>query len=228
MKRRNFLLGAGACLACGTARAERPLPVFCSIDRAFDSTNFRHFGTSGDTGLDRALIAEVRKINAVFSIRPGYRYIDDADSPNAFAMQRTIIANTHGTVLLGLNLIRGEMSTSYGGAAVAGIAAHEGAHIHQYFSGLADRLNGATARNTELHADYLAGYYFAQDGRTSRSLDVFARSLFSKGDYAYNEPDHHGSPEERQAAMKAGYAAGGQSADLAQVSDKGVAYVLAN
>jgi hypothetical protein len=31
------------------------------------------------------------------------------------------------------------------------------------------------------------------------------RSVFEKGDYAFNEPDHHGTPAQRLAAATAGF-----------------------
>ena len=34
---------------------------------------------------------------------------------------------------------------------------------------------------------------------------MFGKSLMEKGDYDYNDPDHHGTPEERLEAMHKGY-----------------------
>jgi len=203
------------------------VPTFCSLESGFDVRRIRHFGSSGDQALDRAMIAEVRKINTAFGIRPGYRFFEDA-SPNALAWNQTLVAQTRGTVFLGVNLIREELSARYGGAAVAGIAAHEGAHVVQFFSdGMARLAAGRTARDFELHADFLAGYYFGITGRTERSIDVFGNSLFSKGDYDFNDEHHHGTPDERLAAMHAGYRVADRGHGLGQAIREGIDHAVA-
>lgn len=183
---------------------------------------------SGDPRLDRAMIAEIRKVDRIFRINPAYTYFRD-QSPNAYATTDNLVnyPRTRGTIAFGLNLLRTELSTEYGGAAIAGIAAHEGAHIFQFFHpnrNLQQRLRGPNARKQELHADFLAGYYFAATGRTERSLVVFANSLLHKGDYQYNDPDHHGTPTERVQAMRAGYRQG--HLNLEEAARRGIQYVL--
>lgn len=198
-----------ACLAGITffsAKHAQAAPKYCAIDASFDVTKFRRFSTSGNRRLDRSMIAELRKVNRIFEIRPGYAYIDDSDSPNAFAHSVAYRQNTRGSIYFGLNLIKSELGKPFGGAAVAGIAAHEGAHIFQFFSDFLGELqSGTTAREMELHADFLAGYFFAASNRTKRSLDAFGSSLFEKGDYDFNNEGHHGTPEERLEAMSKGY-----------------------
>jgi hypothetical protein len=201
-------------------------PAGCAWSAGAAGPSGRTRSRSGTPALDRALIAEVRKVDQVFQIRPGYRFLEDGARPNAYATDQTQVTGTWGTVLFGLTLIGQELQTHYGGAAVAGIAAHEGAHIFQFRNGYARRLAGLTVRRMELHADFLAGYYFARTGRTERSLVVFGRSLFSKGDYQFNDPNHHGRPEERVAAMQAGFAAG--SYNLTDAAEEGVRYVMRN
>ena len=229
--RRGLLTGILACgVCCSLPRLaiaqSLGLPKYCSLDASFDLNRLEHMGSSGNRSLDRAMIAEVRKINGVFSIRPGYRFFDDRGSANALALSRTVIRNTRGTVLFGLTLVASELREEYGGAAVAGIAAHEGAHIFQYFSGVADELGSRrSARAMELHADFLAGYYFGEDGRTDRSIDSFGRSLFEKGDYDYNDPGHHGTPEERIEAMHLGYRQSRRGTGLRQAVRTGIEHV---
>lgn len=231
MDRRLFLKGSGYCATCATVflsgdRAEaRELPSYCSLDASFDVNRYRRMSQSGNGRLDRALIAEMRKLIQVFGINPGIQYIDDFESPNAFALNRNIISSTTGTILLGINLINSELSGEYGGAAVAGIAAHEGAHILQFYSSFGERLIGPTAKEMELHADYLSGYYFGVTGRTERSLLSFGGSLFAKGDYNYNDPGHHGTPDERLAAMEYGYQQYLNGKNLDDAVEIGVKYV---
>ena len=172
------------------------------------------------------MIAEVKKINRVLAIRPGYRFFDDRMSPNALAWSGTVIRNTRGSVFFGLRLLDVELQQDFGGAAVAGIAAHEGAHILQFFSPVGRLLSqGRTARGMELHADFLAGYFFGATGRTERSIDVFGESLFEKGDYDFNSRDHHGTPEERLEAMHLGYREAERGAGLAQAVEAGLHHV---
>jgi hypothetical protein len=179
---------------------------------------------SGNGQLDRALIAEVKKLDQVFQINPGYRFLRDGNRPNAYATPDSHVSGTSGTILFGLTLMSNELGTEYGGAAVAGIAAHEGAHILQFRSpALHRRLNGPTVRLIELHADFLAGYYFARTGRTERSLVVFGESLFAKGDYEFNDRQHHGTPQQRVASMRAGYS--NKAYELNEAVERGAQYV---
>lgn len=226
-ERRKVLLALASGLCCGWPQlifAQPDLPKYCALDANFQLSRLRHMSSSGNTTLDRALIAEVKKINRIFSIRPGYRYFDDTGQANALALSHTLIRGTRGTIFFGLTLIREELRQNFGGAAVAGIAAHEGGHIFQFFSEAIHVLRGGgSARNMELHADFLAGYYFGRTGRTDRSIDVFGESLFTKGDYNYNDPNHHGTPDERIEAMHRGY--GHRHHDLQSAVWNGVRYV---
>ena len=185
--------------------------------------------SSGNPQLDRAMIAEIRKVDRIFGINPAYSYFYDG-SPQAYATTEQLVdfPGTQGTIIFGLNLIDSELNSEYGGAAVAGIAAHEGGHIYQFFrlgQDLSARLqNRPTTREFDLHADFLAGYYFAATGRTERSLVVFAEALFARGDYMYNHPQHHGTPDERVQAMRAGYRHGDLSVE--EAATRGVHYVF--
>jgi len=64
----------------------------------------------------------------------------------------------------------------------------------------------------ELQADYIAGWYIGRRRKwvpltsSQRSIQTIMRSFYAKGDYELNEPSHHGTPEERVAAISAGYA----------------------
>ena len=186
---------------------------------------------SGDPRLDTALIAEVKQIDAFFGIQPAYQYLDDGVRPNAYANDTNTRPGTQGTISIGLTLLGLEFQEPWGGAAVAGIAAHEGAHIFQfttrYYAACRQLslMGNGTDREMELHADFLAGFYFAGTGRTAKSLDVFGRSLFKKGDKGYNNPWHHGTPQERLTAMATGYAVWRRTDDLITAANEGLAHV---
>jgi len=168
------------------------------------------YSSSGNPDLDRAVVATLKNITQFLSINPGVKYIYDA-SPNAFAVPESLVPDTQGTVLLGLNLINNELFTSnYRGVAVAGICAHECAHIFQFQSGYMQMFAGPTAARMELHADYIAGMFLGQRDGTHSKGDVtdFANTLFRHGDFQFNDPGHHGTPLQRVMAMEAGYDVG--------------------
>src|SRR5690606_23215615 len=100
---------------------------------------------------------------------------------------------------------------------------HEGAHIFQYTHGYNRLLAGPTVRDTELHADFLAGYYFARSGRTERSITVFSQALAAMGTTDFTDPNFHGTGQQRVACMHAGYSVRG--ADVHEAAQQGVAYV---
>lgn len=214
---------AGAAEAGGKPAAS--LPTYCSLGMGGLGRS-RLYSSSGNRRLDRALIAELRRIAGIIPSEPGFQFIDDWP-PNAFATAETVIPGTRGTVILGLNMISEEVSSSeFGGVAVAGICAHECAHVFQFFSGYANRLAGYTARRMELHADYLAGYYMGRRAEFSVDrVEIFARSVFAKGDYAFNDPGHHGTPEERFAAMKGGYDTGLGGHSFGAAAERGAGFV---
>lgn len=219
--RRGFLAGGAALAIVGPACASEPAPVFCVSDSPLPASVTTH-SSSGNAAFDRAMIAELKKILTVFPISPGFKFIDDP-KPNAFAMPGNVVPQTKGTVLLGLNLLRNESThNEFGDVAIAGICAHECGHIYQFDTGYHRYLASDTAQLTELHADYLAGYYLGRD--RSHSIDqvlAFARSLFSHGDYNFNSPRHHGTPTQRVLAMGQGYLAGYQNVDLATAARRG-------
>lgn len=178
--------------------------------------------TSGNAKFDQALIAELKSVDKTFIINPGYRYLIDGNKPNAYATAKRLVANTKGTILIGLGLVGDEIAVDDGGAAVAGIVGHEAAHIYQFDNQLLGKLKAATAVFKELHADFLAGWYFYSTGRQKRSIEAFRKSLFAKGDFQFNDPNHHGTPDQRVDAMLAGYKATGKVKDVAT---EGIRYV---
>src|SRR5262249_33118528 len=92
-----------------------------------------------------------------------------------------------------------------GAASVAGILAHEYAHVMQSTYGV-----DLVGRERELHADFMAGWYMANKSRlVSTRVAGVAKALYDLGDAeGYWSEGGHGSPEDRVAAMKAGFRAG--------------------
>jgi hypothetical protein len=223
--RRLFVLGSVSLATAWPAKSQSASQIFCANGGPLPPA-FSWHSSSGNIQIDRAMIAEIKKIVAVFPINPGFKFLDD-QSPNAFAVPDAIVANTQGTVFLGKNLLNSKFgNATYGGVAVAGICAHECGHIFQMGNGYMQSLAGPTAQLIELHADFLAGYYLGRDGSHSADhVELFARSLFSHGDFDFNNPTHHGTPDQRVRAMREGYSKGAQRIDVPQAAQYGANFV---
>jgi predicted metalloprotease len=127
---------------------------------------------------------------------------EHADASPAFECPRD------DTVYLSSAWTYRELYEKFGDFAAAVAIAHEWAHHAQL-------LIGSAAKSTmqlELQADCWAGVWGRDaDGRglvEAGDLDEAARALYAMGDYEYTAPDHHGTPAQRRAAFKRGYAAG--------------------
>jgi hypothetical protein len=180
----------------------------------------------GNPNIDRAMIAEIKNIIKFLPINPGFKFIDDP-SPNAFAVPDSVVPGTQGTVYIGLNLINAEFNRGeFGGVAVAGICAHECGHILQFGTSYTQLLAGPTAQLIELHADFLAGYYLGRSQAHSKEhVQIFAQSLFSKGDYNFNNQGHHGTPDQRVWTMIHGYDLGSSNVDASTAEKAGADFV---
>lgn len=165
---------------------------------------------SGDKDFDFALAHTLAKASATFEILPGFAYYDDYDGLNAYATPRVRLNNTDGTVLFGQGLLKrlmgGQESPE---VAVAAVCAHEFGHILQFRRGL-DRVVGAgqsTVKRMELQADFFAGFFagIRKLERPAFPAAVFAMTQFNFGDNMVKNPGHHGTPDERGAAISRGF-----------------------
>ena len=170
------------------------------------------FGGSGDKDFDQALAHTLSRLSDLFAVLPGFAFFNEDQGPNAFASPSQRLRRSDGSVVFGQQLLRKLMSASeHPAARVAAVCAHEFGHIVQYKRGIDRILVGADQRvkRLELHADYLAGY-FAGTRRLARSdfpAAVFADAQFNAGDNMVSNPNHHGTAQERGAAVSAGYIA---------------------
>ena len=186
---------------------------------------------SGDEVFDRALGRALVRLARTFDVRPGFAYIDDGQSKNAYATPETRIPRTHGTVLFGLNLLREALHMGIGGdIAVLGICAHEFAHIFQFFSHYYRELESRhhTVKLIELHADYLSGYFIGRlkQDRPSIRLYNFGRLINSIGDTNFNNPSHHGTSEERVRAAETGFRAASSVSSAQSAARQGFEFVV--
>ena len=113
------------------------------------------------------------------------------------------------SIYLSIGMVR--QAYQYGDAAIAYIVAHEYAHAMQTVYGFS---SGITAIN-ELQADCLAGVYMAVtpnvvfDSRDILEIQRFASSI---GDLNFWSQQHHGTPQQRVAAVTRGLSIGHSSA----------------
>lgn len=173
--------------------------------------------TTGNPPLDAGITNELQYLINLFTVRPGFFMLHEGAYGNAFATSEILGGHAfpHGTVVFGLTLMQEEYEaagpTGRFDHAMAAIMAHEWGHILQ-FRKLKSQPSG---KAMELQADALAGWYM---GVRSVQLSAYGsmvdiqtamKSVFSKGDYAFNDPRHHGTPDERlkmfQMGLKAGY-----------------------
>lgn len=171
-------------------------------------------------GLGPTLDAQLTQITVYaanqFRVYPSVRYYDERGTPpNAFATPVNTEQSRDGSVRLGVNLVASEalrfITSEYGvtrlySYSITAVLAHELAHIVQFKRGA-----GQMGRNTELQADFLAGWYFAHLAQVDPNFgpnmgvrDGMA-AFYSRGDYNFNQPSHHGTHDQRLAAFLAGY-----------------------
>ncbi|MBK7599427.1 MAG: hypothetical protein IPJ07_13255 [Acidobacteria bacterium] len=160
------------------------------------------FTSSGNTRLDQAFNQEYAWLTGVFGVRPSLFMYEDSDGPNAKAMPVSYKPGQfQGTVIFGINLLRSEFERNPVNFTIPAILAHEFGHIIQFTGRIQ-----LTGKLIELHADYIAGWYMKhRDTAWSeisirQSMDGFYRI----GDYDFNSPLHHGTPDERLNAFLGG------------------------
>ena len=110
-------------------------------------------------------------------------------------------------------------SAGYGRAAgdfaVAYVVAHEYAHNLQQELGVFDNRVGASAKPFELQADCMAGTWaysvYAAGELGPGDLEEATNAALAVGDFDTGNAQHHGTPEERRAALLAGFESGDPS-----------------
>ena len=194
----------------------------------------RLIATTGDHALDRSLGRALVRLSGMFSERPGFGFVDDSDAPNAYATDQTQVPGTWGTVCFGQTLFKDLMDRYQDqGLAVMAVAAHEFGHIAQFRSGVDTRLlqYQPTVKRVELHADFLSGYFLGVRKRQQPSISVWAagHTLYRIGDYEFNNPNHHGTPDERVAAAETGFKLGyDDGVEFGRAFSWGVEHILTN
>lgn len=160
--------------------------------------------SSGIPYLDQVIPAEAILLNQFFGVSAGFAFVVEGGQPNAVAVPQPVFPGTRATVLFGLKLMQAEIAASpVSGNSLIAIMAHEWGHVLQYAHGIM-----VPGKRMELSSDFMAGWWIGMKALNQMPLvDVatVAKSLFDKGDYAFNSTSHHGTPNERVAHMQQGY-----------------------
>jgi len=115
-------------------------------------------------------------------------------------------------VLRGLPGEREGYGRAAGDFAVAYVLAHEYAHNLQQELGVFDNTVSRSAKPYELHADCFAGTWahsvFEAGLLEPGDIEEATNAAFAVGDFDVGNAQHHGTPEERAAALLTGYERG--------------------
>ena len=178
--------------------------------QTFATGNEPIIASSGDREFDYALAQTLSRLADTFRVLPGFAYYDDFGQPNAHASRVVRMANADGTVLFGQRFLKKLLAwPEHPDVAVTAVCAHEFGHILQFKLNLRPIILAGqrTMKRLELHADYLAGYYagFLKLKKPTYPAAVFATQKYSSGGWNVNSPTHHGTPDERAAAIVRGF-----------------------
>ena len=192
-------------------------------------SRFRFLRSSGNLRIDQATFQEANYLVRVTGMQPSLAFLDDRDSKNAVAFNQDVISRTsrHGAVALGVQLIRNLLSLPTGRRGmnplcIQAVLVHEWAHIAQFDQ----RVQATRVKYKELMADFIAGWYLGyKDTFVGGNVDPSASMICmtTMGDTNFDNPAHHGSPEERLRAFADGFhfVKGGGGGGLGGGRDRG-------
>lgn len=187
--------------------------------------------STGDREKDLAYDRALKRLSDAFGVRPSFAFYDDRDFQNAWASPRKLAPETQGTVVFGKRLFDTLMSVDPSGVSVLQVSAHEFGHITQYVSGTYDILRAGqpNSKHVELHADFLSGFYLGllKIAHANASLWWAGQKIFEFGDFAFKDPTHHGTPQERVEAAEAGFRLSYfEKKDFAAANQAGIEYAV--
>ena len=186
--------------------------------------------SSGDPTTDQFLGRALVRLAETLDVRPGFLFFDDSSQLNAFAESTTFLPGTEGTVFMGKGFFNRYMQLDDNGVTMIAVCAHEFGHIRQMKTGVTELLRplDKTVRPVELHADFLAGAFLAARKKEypNLKLQMAGETFVELGDNDFASPIHHGTAQERVAAVTAGYdCVRGGTEGMNKISAAGVAFV---
>jgi len=178
--------------------------------------------------LDRMMVSTMLSVFGVFELSDADLVdvrIVEGDSPDAKV-------RFPGTSYPGIYFTEGMVGgilqqATMRGPALAAILGHEVSHIYQYRHDYWERLTskGNVVRPAELHADFCAGWSLSRVRFIGpKDLDAIVNIMTTLGDTFFElKQQHHGTPEERSAAVRTGYHSSAMS--VAEMARFGELYV---
>jgi hypothetical protein len=155
-----------------------------------------------DEELPANLLMNLNKISVFFNLKPSFRIYNDGNFSGAktYCECQQAGCNT-STIFVGRKLITDYEKNSTFQDGFWGLIAHEVAHAYQCNLGITN----ITGVQRELHADFMAGFFLGRKTQFSlTSIKQFADELSRRGDFKFNDEQHHGTPEQRVRMMLTG------------------------
>jgi hypothetical protein len=243
--RRTLLIGGICFCHAGRTLAKSPRKLGCILYDNDPGNNdgglaeLARLALTSDYG--NGLFAILNDLRTQLGVQPTFAlYNDGVKNPNALSCETALLPeklgqSTDGTVAVGRTLlgVLKEKSNDFGSAMTA-TCAHEFGHILQFKTVIDDlnRLPNNEIR-TELHADYVSGYYGAHRKTIDPHYDVLTQAItqYEAGDrdaagkLTYKAVSH-GTYEQRGDAVYAGFLLGsGGPKDPKEVAARGLEYV---
>ncbi|HEY8258794.1 MAG TPA: hypothetical protein VIG08_14145 [Gemmatimonadales bacterium] len=169
------------------------------------------FGVPPDEALDLANQVRARMLES--------QTLNGGNHPlfsfNAFALT-TFGGPIPDKILIGDGVLEGYEAVGFGDVAPKAVYAHEFSHHIQFENGYrTEPIPGAVnpdaaerTRYNELMADAFAGYYLTHKHGAHfhrKRVEQFLQVFFQIGDCAFNNANHHGTPNQRMAAARFGF-----------------------
>jgi hypothetical protein len=160
-----------------------------------------HLSTLGNAAEDATFTSEVQYQGGFWGGVPAIVYVFNECSP----AMKNAIATPDRSINFGYYLFRSLIGQYPDGLPIAGVLAHEWGHQVQFAYGWMNP-NQSTVRPTELEADAFSGYYMGLGKQFAWSfINSYFSAVYSFGEYNFNSPMHHGTPQERLAAARLGF-----------------------
>jgi hypothetical protein len=174
------------------------MEMYGCLGYASGATNSGSLGvTLNNPVLDQKMNEEVLIQRNFFNGIPAAVFILYEPSPE----HKNAYANSNGQILFGYYMAYYTIQ-NYGELPIAGILAHEWGHRAQFTIGWKDYYR---PEHKELEADAFSGFYMALAKQYAWSqIQSYFQNVYATGDYNFNSPLHHGTPEQRLQAAYLG------------------------
>jgi hypothetical protein len=179
--------GARGCLSVSISASQATSTPGCGIPTR----------TTGNNALDSAFVNEFNAQGNFWGISGvSFAFLNDCNSPNALANPQD------RSILFGTTLTRKLLQDFGSTIPLWQVLAHEWGHQIQF--ALGDTwLTSPTVAPKELEADMFSGFYLLI-AKNNSNLSSSISNAFALGDWEFNNPSHHGTPNQRGAAVLAG------------------------